>query len=507
MDVLLLSAYFGVLTLLALSGLHRLHLTIHALRRRHRRAASLGPGDRWPSVVVQLPMYNEAFVAERIIRAAAALRYPRDRLSVQVLDDSTDDTAVLVNRVVSDLVRAGAPVRVVRRPTREGFKAGALAYGMQQSDAELVAIFDADFVPEPDFLERLVPQLNEDPSLGLVQARWGHLNRNASLLTRAQGIFLDGHFAIEHAGRDRAGLLFNFNGTAGIWRRKAIEDAGGWRADTITEDLDLSYRAQLAGWRFRYEHEVVAPAELPASWTAFRSQQARWVRGSVETARLLLGRVLWAPGLSPPQRTEAVVHLTNNFAYLLMATLAALLPAAVVVRDQLGWRVPGGQALLSNLDITMLVAGTFAMVVFYGAAAARCRAGWRVGDLFYALCLGCGMSIGNAVEVIRGLRSRRSEFVRTPKQGEAQPRPRTPGPRKSQYRSPVKFDLMVVELLMTGYYASAVAYAVYFGLWGALPFLVMYLVGFASVGLATLVESTARVRSSMSVVAQPQSPA
>ena len=495
MDVLLLSTYFVVLALLALSGLHRLHLTVHALRRP-RRPRPASPSE-WPTVLVQLPMYNEAFVAERVIRAAAALRYPSDRLRIQVLDDSTDDTVALVNRVVADLRAAGRPIEVVRRPDRTGFKAGALAYGLQQTDGEMVAIFDADFVPLPDFLERTVPHLAADPKLGLVQARWTHLNRDTSLLTRAQGVFLDGHFAVEHAGRNHAGLLFNFNGTAGVWRRQAIEDAGGWRADTITEDLDLSYRAQLAGWHFHYEHGVVAPAELPESWVAFRSQQARWVRGSVETARLLVPVVMRSRALGWGQRAEAFVHLTNNFAYLLMATLAILLPAAVVLRDQLGWRVPGGQVFLSGLDVTMLVAGTFAMFVFYGVAAARCRSGWRVPDIVYALCLGCGMSLGNSVEVIRGLRSRRSEFVRTPKKGSG-PSTKT----RPAYRSPLKVDLLIAELILAVYYGAAVVYALYFDLWGALPFLVMYLVGFASVSIAMLIESTVRSRAPVSVPAE-----
>ena len=492
MEVFLLSAYFGVLTLLALSGVHRLHLTLHALRGK--RSPQTEPPAEWPSVLVQLPMYNEAFVAERVIRAAAGLRYPADRLKIQILDDSTDETVALVNRVVADLQDAGPTVEVVRRPDRQGFKAGALAYGLARDNSELVAIFDADFVPEPDFLQLLVPHLVDDPSLGLVQARWGHLNRDASMLTRAQGVFLDGHFAIEHAGRDIAGLMFNFNGTAGIWRRTAIDEAGGWRADTITEDLDLSYRAQLAGWTFRYVHDVVAPAELPQSWAAFRSQQARWVRGSVQTARLMLPQVLKARGLGWGRRTEALIHLTNNFAYLLMALLAFLLPAAVVLRDQLGWRVPGGQTLLSQLDVTMLVSGTFAMVVFYGAAAVRCRTGWRIGDLLYALCLGCGMSVGNAAEVFRGLHTQRSEFIRTPKQGSQRDRR-----ARKTYRSQVKVDIMALELLLAIYYAAATGYALYFALWGALPFFVMYLVGFGSVSVATLRESTKMARTPVPV--------
>ncbi|MEM7674551.1 MAG: glycosyltransferase family 2 protein, partial [Myxococcota bacterium] len=264
--------------------------------------------------------------------------------------------------------------------------------------------------------------------------------------------------------------------------------------DTITEDLDLSYRAQLAGWRFRYEHHVIAPAELPESWAAFRSQQARWVRGSVETAGLLLPTVLRARQLNFRQRSEALIHLTNNFAYLFMAALAVLLPAAVVLRDQLGWRVPGGQVLLSGFDVTMLIAGTLAMIVFYGVAAARCRAGWRILDLLYALCLGCGMSIANAIEVIRGLRSRRSEFVRTPKRGTA-----TGTKALTTYRSPIKIDLLAIELFMTLYYAAAAAYALYFSLWGALPFMVMYLIGFGSVAVATVFESAIRSRRTIEV--------
>ena len=477
-------AYFVTLTVLALLGVYRLVLTIWAIR-----AAPLPPPAKIPSdaprLLVQLPLFDEAFVAERAIRAAAALRYPN--LEIQVLDDSTDETVAIARRVVAELAARGVAITHVRRGDREGYKAGALAYGLTISDAELVAIFDADFMPAPDFLEGTVPRLLADDGVGLVQARWAHDNRDASPLTRAQAVFLDGHFAVEHRGRAGAGHFFNFNGTAGVWRRRAIEDAGGWRSATITEDLDLSYRAQLAGWRFVYAHDVVAPAELPESWTAFRAQQARWVRGSIETARLLLGRVLGARDISWRVRFDAAIHLTNNFAYLWMAALAVLLPVCVVLRDQLGWRIWGGQTALSILDLTMLTAGTFAMVVFYATAARLAEGGVnarRLVDIVFALCVGAGMSLSNAREVLRGSTSSHSEFVRTPKRGAA-----SVTKALGRYRPVAAHLLTTVELAFTAYFAAAVAYAIYWSLFGALPFLLLYLVGFGSVSLASIRET------------------
>jgi len=468
----LIFAYFAILTGLAALGLHRLGLVVAA--SRFRRAQPPAPAA-WPRVLVQLPLYNERFVAERLLRAVARLEYPRDRLRIQVLDDSTDETRWIVDRVVGSLVGQGIPVAVVRRRDRTGFKAGALNYGLQADDAaELVAIFDADFVPRPDFLRRAVPHLTADPQIGLVQARWSHLNRDASWLTRAQAVFLDGHFGVEHPGRAQRGHFFNFNGTAGVWRRRAIERAGGWSGDTITEDLDLSYRAQLAGWRFAFAADLEVPAELPATPSAFRSQQARWVRGSVETARKHLPAILSTPGLGWGRRLAAVVHLSTNFAYVAMAGLALLLPAAVVVRDRAGWRVFGGQALLSQLDLLTLSLGTAAMVLFYGFGVARVGGGSmrRAADVLFALCLGAGMCLSNAREALRGLRSGGSEFVRTPKAGED-----AQGALKVYGRIPA-VRRIGWEMAFAGYHGAALAYAGYHRLWGAVPFLALYFVGF-----------------------------
>lgn len=477
MASLLLVAYFAALAMLSIVGLHRLVMAVVAARSPTEPDAP--DPERWPSVLVQLPIYNEALVAERLLRHVAALEYP-GQLRIQVLDDSTDHTRALVDRVAEEIASDGVSIDVVRRQDRRGYKAGALAHGLTLDDAECVAIFDADFLPPSDFLRRTIPSLVASPEVGLVQARWGHINRDASWLTRAQAVFLDGHFAVEHAARATLGHFFNFNGTAGVWRRAAIDAAGGWRDLTITEDLDLSYRAQLAGWRFVYLDDVVTPAELPESWVAFRAQQARWVRGSVETARLLLRDVIGSR-LPVGLRIDALVHLGQNFAYVGMAALATLLPAAVVLRDQLGWRVPGGQTVLSVLDLTMLGAGTGAMLAFYGVGAWRSAhgPGWRRGlEVLFALCVGAGMSLTNTAEVLAGLRSRRSEFVRTPKQGAASRRKAA-----TVYRSPIRLGRLLVEVVYLVYFGVSVGYAVTYGLVGALPFLVMYTVGFAAVSL------------------------
>lgn len=483
MSAALVISYFVVVALLSVLGLHRLVMALVAWRAGStgaRPPARAELGAEAPTVLVQLPLYNEALVAERLLRAAAALRYPEGRWQIQVLDDSTDETRRVVDRTAAELAAQGAPIEVVRRPDRSGYKAGALAHGLTLSRHDCVAIFDADFMPEPDFLLRTVGELTRAPEVGLVQARWGHDNRDTSWLTRAQAVFLDGHFAVEHQARAALGHFFNFNGTAGVWRRAAIDQAGGWRALTITEDLDLSYRAQLAGWRFVYLDGVVTAAELPESWVAFRAQQARWVKGSVETARLLMGPLLRAP-LPWHLRLDAAVHLGQNFAYPLMALLATLLPAAVILRDQLGWRVPGGQSLLSILDLSMLGVGTCAMLVFYGVAAARTqgRVGLvRLSEITFALCVGAGMSLTNTAEVFSGLWSKNSEFVRTPKRGHASQN--TPA---GFYKSPIKLARLGLEFIYLGYFVAALVYALSWSLWGAIPFLGMYAVGFCAVCL------------------------
>lgn len=369
-------AYLAALAGLAVLGLHRLHL-VALVAGRHEPPAPPPPAE-WPPVLVQLPLYNEANVVARLIDAAAALDYPADRLEVQVLDDSDDLTQDIVAERVAWHRKRGVAIEQVRRPDRSGYKAGALAHGLTLTDAPLVAIFDADFVPAPDFLRRTVPYLG-DPNVGLVQARWEHLNRDARLLTRLQAVALDAHFRIEQRARSATGRFFNFNGTAGVFRRAAIETAGGWAADTITEDLDLSLRAQLCGWRFVYVDGVSAPAELPARLDALREQQRRWTRGAGQTARKLLGEVWRTPDVLLRARLEATFQLLLNAAYPLLLLLALLAVPLTAVGNG------GGAADRVQWLLSALASGSVAL--FY--VAAQSHRGQRGGSRQRCWCRRC----------------------------------------------------------------------------------------------------------------------
>jgi len=479
--VLALGVYFSILALLVLIGVHRLYLALVA--RRGPPRLDPPPPETWPTLVVQVPVYNEAFVAVRAIEAVAALSYPRDRLEIQVLDDSTDDTRLEIARTVAALSARGVPIRVLHRAERTGYKAGALAHGMNETSAERVAIFDADFVPPPDFLLKAMAILESDPGLGLVQGRWAHLNADRSTLTRAQGLFLDAHFSVEHAARSRQGHPFNFNGTAGVWRRAAIEAAGGWSADTLTEDLDLSYRALLAGWRFVYADALEAPAELPETWLGFRAQQARWVRGGVQTARKLLGRVWRAPAWTLGQKLEATMHLTGNIAYLLMALLAILLPVAVYLRHL---AAPTG-LVGALVDLGSMGIGVGALVYFYATAAALRSRPLPLRDLGLALCVGVGLCLSNAVEVLAALVRPAGEFVRTPKRGEAER-----GEMVARYRSPSARGRAVLEGGAALLHLVTIGYALVIGSYAVIPFLAIHAIGFGIVSIGTWREETER---------------
>lgn len=354
-------------------------------------------------------MYNERYVAARLIDAAAALDWPRDRFQIQILDDSTDDTRSVVDAAASRARAAGVDVEVVRRADRVGYKAGALAHGLATATGEFVAVFDADFVPPAGFLRETMGAFG-DEGVGMVQARWEHLNRDFSLLTRAQAVLLDGHFVVEQTARSRAGHFFNFNGTAGIWRRQAIDDAGGWDHDTLTEDLDLSYRAQLAGWRFEYLTDVTAPAEIPAEIHALRSQQHRWAKGAAECCLKLARRVVVAP-VSLRVRAEALVHLTANFAYPLLVVLAVTMPLMARIRQQPGfdWATP--------LDLTLFGVGFGSVAAFYVAAQRRVGLPvWRSLLMVpFVLALDIGLAVHKTRAVCEALVGHRTGFVRTPK--------------------------------------------------------------------------------------------
>ncbi|MDX1631644.1 MAG: glycosyltransferase [Thermoanaerobaculia bacterium] len=462
-----LATYYGTLGVLALFGVHRLVLLLDWWRTRDAVPPRPDPPDRWPRVTVQLPLYNERFVAGRLLRAVARLDYPRDRLEIQVLDDSTDETREIVAARVEKLTRQGLDIHHLHRSDRRGYKAGALAEATEIARGELLCVFDADFVPPPDFLRRTVPHF-QDPEIGMVQTRWGHLNREYSLLTRAQAVLLDGHFVIEHTARHRTGCLFNFNGTAGIWRRQAIEDAGGWQADTLTEDLDLSYRAQLAGWRFLYLPDLVVPSELPVDVNAFKSQQHRWARGSIQTARKLLPRLLGSP-LPWRIRTEGTIHLTNNLSYPLMVLLSFLVfPAMVLRQGSEAWKILA-------LDLPLFLGATISIAAFYAVSQVAIGRSWLETSrrLPAVMATGIGLSVHNTGAVLGGLLVDGGEFHRTPKH-------RIEG---SRGRHPREYGLsrgssFYVEGLFAGYFALCVVTAVGLDMWSALPFLYLFFQGY-----------------------------
>ena len=425
-----------------------------------------------PRVTVQLPIYNEKHVVERLIDAACGLSYPRDRLQVQVLDDSTDETTSLAERCVRLWRRRGVDVAVLRRPTREGFKAGALAAGLERATGEFVLVLDADFVPEPDLLQRLLPVMS-DPGVGMVQARWDHLNERDSWLTRAQAVLLDGHFFFEQGGRYRSGRFFNFNGTAGLWRRRALEEAGGWQFDTLTEDLDVSYRAQMAGWRFVFLEEVGVAGELPRSAGALLVQQRRWAQGGVQTARKVLPRL--ARGRFPVAvKLEAFVHLCGHLAHPLVLALSLLIVPAAFGRRELG--LDG----LWWLDGVVFAAAVGPFVTFYLAAARkRGRAWWTsIRAVGGVLALGAGLSLLLCRSVARGLVRRGGAFERTPKLGGAA---RSSGYEPTSGAFPGRRAARIAGAAMVA--AGVVAATA--GFWASLPFLAVFATGHLVLGTAS----------------------
>ena len=479
--------YFAVLLVLCGYGLHRSHLVFLYWRNR-KRIPQLRQGGEWdfseevpPVVTIQLPLYNEATVAVRLLEAVAKMDYPRDRFEIQILDDSTDETRRMVDREVDKLRAAGVDAVVVRRSNRIGYKAGALDEGLKVAKGELLAIFDADFIPQPDFLRSLVVEF-KDPTVGMVQARWGHMNREHSLMTRVQALMLDGHHLVENRARFSSGRLFNFSGTGGMWRVTAIRDAGGWQHDTLTEDLDLSYRAQLAGWRFVYREDVVTPSELPEDVSSLRAQQYRWARGTVQTSRKLLGTVLRSH-LTIPQRVEAVFHLTPHFAYPLMVVLSILLLPALLLSPTTDlWA-------MALVDMPLCIGTTTSLALFYGMAE-RAQGGsvWTALRRLPALiAMGMGMAPHLTRAVNDGLHSMAGEFVRTPKKG-------TSAGRYSSYAS-----IPLAEVALCLISVASVVVSIETAHWIATPFASLFAFGYGYVATLVVREQNARRRAAVAM--------
>lgn len=480
-ESLVITLYLVTLAVLALYGVHRTALLWAYLRHR---SDDVSPRKRYdeadlPTVTVQLPMFNERFVARRLIDAVGELDYPKDRLEIQVLDDSTDATTDIARARCEALRHEGLDVRYIHRSDRAGYKAGALEAGLRSARGELLVVFDADFVPQPSVIRTLVHHFT-DPSVGMVQARWGHLNRSRSLLTECQAMLLDGHFVVEHAARNRTNRFFNFNGTAGMWRKATIADAGGWEHDTITEDMDLSYRAQLAGWKFVYAPQVCVPAELPSDMTSFKSQQYRWAKGSIQTARKLLGRILRAP-LPAKVKREAFFHLTNNLAYVFLLLLAILQLPNMLIRRQMD------DPRLLMLDVPLFWATCGSVATFYVVAHRDAHGGvWAALKRLPAMmALGIGLAVNNGRAAIEGLFGRDVVFVRTPKNGGVDGHTHT-APLRYRGRWPWH---NVLELLFATYCGFTLVLAITTRSWASVPFVFLFAAGFSYVGGSSLLDA------------------
>jgi hypothetical protein len=475
--------YLVTLVGLFLYGLNAyVMLAVHWWHRRRAEAAPPPPAPAvWPVVTVQLPLYNERYVARRLLEAVARLDYPADRLEIQVLDDSTDETSGVVAECAGRLRAQGLRVAHLRRAVRTGFKAGALAAGCAEARGEFLAIFDADFVPPPDFLERTIPHFAE-PGVAVVQTRWGHLNRDYSLLTVAQALGIDGHFGVEQAARCWGRLLLNFNGTAGVWRKAAILDAGGWAHDTLTEDLDLSYRAQLKGWRILYRPDLTCPAELPVLVTGFKSQQRRWAKGSIQTAMKLLPAVLRAP-LPAWTKYQAFIHLTYYMIHPLMLTGVLLSAPLLGLRDV----TPPPSVLLGlSLAFGLGIFGPGCMLG-YAQRVLEPAGGRRLWQLPTIMVIGVGVAWSTSLAVLGAFRGRAREFVRTPKFGI--------GAGGGSWRGKAYGGGRpwggLVEIGLGLYCAATAASFWQQGHYGALPFLGLYAAGFLTVGALTVLQTVA----------------
>lgn len=485
-DWVVMGIYFGILLLLSIYGIYRFRLVYLFLRYRHYRPQPRGTFSEaeLPRVTVQLPIYNEMYVVERLLRAVTQLDYPRDRLEIQVLDDSTDETSEICRRLVEQYRAEGYDIVYLRRGDRQGFKAGALAYGLSFARGELIAIFDADFIPRPDCLRKMVPYFT-DPQVGMVQMRWSYINADYNLLTRLQQIMLDGHFVVEQTARSGSGGFFNFNGTAGMWRRTAIEWSGGWQCDTLAEDTDLSYRAQLFGWKFIYLLDEDVPSELPVDMNSFKVQQRRWAKGVLQVGFKLIGRIFRSP-LPWSVKLELFFRFTNNANAPLVILLSLLHWPVLIARYNQGW------FHLLVLDVPILLFATVSVLAFYGVAIWHLYPDWKrqVKYLPLVMAVGIGLALNNARAALEAFLGIRSAFARTPKFKIES--------RRDEWKSKrytFRHDLTpFLELALAVYFVFVVSYATQMQIYGTIPFLVLFFLGYGFTGAFSVIQGRAVAR-------------
>ena len=476
-DLAMMIPYFLVLFILAVYGLHRYWLVYDYYKYAKNTPGPPPEVKEWPRVTVQLPIFNERYVIERLVEAISRFDYPRELLDVQVLDDSTDETQQVARACVERFAAQGFSISYIHRSSRAGYKAGALENGLKTARGEFVAIFDADFLPSPDFLRLSIPYF-QDPKIGMVQARWTYLNRDYSLLTQVETILLDGHFVVEHGARSRRGTFFNFNGTAGVWRRETIGDAGGWQHDTLTEDTDLSYRAQLKGWRFLYLSHIECASELPVDMNGFKTQQARWAKGLMQTAKKILPKVMKSD--APLHvKAEAFFHLTANVSYPLMILLSTMLLPAMIVRFYQGWM----QMLV--IDLPLFLASSCSISSFYLVAQKELRpkTWWRTFLYMpFVMATGIGISVRNAQGVIEAIIGKKTEFTRTPKYKIER---KADSFLKKSYKNKAGW-IPYAEVFLGFYFILTVLYAILNETYATVPFLLLFVWGYLYTGFMSL---------------------
>lgn len=483
---IILIIYGACLVLVFFYSILQLSLSIAYARNRKKKAVEAKPvfnPATAPKVTVQLPMYNELFVADRIIETIAAFDYPADKFEIQVLDDSTDETKDVIAKKVAEVAARGVNIKHIHRVDRTGYKAGALDAAMDKVEGEFIAIFDADFVPDPDFLQKTMPYF-EDPKIGVVQTRWGHLNKNYSILTELQAFGLNGHFAVEQGGRSAAGHFINFNGTGGVWRKACIESAGGWEHDTLTEDLDLSYRAQLRGWRFKYLEDVIAPAELPITMSALKSQQHRWMKGGAECFRKMAWTIITFKGVKFSDRLHGLSHLFNSSVFVFILLMSLLSLPVLHIKDSfsdLNFFIQFGSIFISSTIFLMY----YYWLAYRDKSSNIVGSFFRyVGRFFQFLIVSMGLSLSNTVAVLEGYMGIKSSFVRTPKFNVA---------AKSEFKGN-KYDKKSISLITIGegllmllFGFTTINRAIYGDL-GMVPFHLMLTLGYGLVFFSTLKE-------------------
>ncbi len=486
-DWIILILYFSILTTLAIYGGYRVKQVIDFWRYRRFVPKPQGHFSEQdlPHITVQLPLFNEMYVVERLVKAITEIDYPREKLEIQVLDDSTDETVRLAEATVAKYVQQGFDIRYIHRSDRTGFKAGALEQGLKVAKGDLLAIFDADFVPKPDCLRKLVDFFT-DPLVGCAQMRWSHINGDYNLLTRLQTIMLDGHFVVEQTTRNRTGGFFNFNGTAGIWRRRAIAMSGGWQHDTLTEDTDLSFRAQLMGWKFVYLLDEEAPAEIPVEINAFKAQQRRWAKGVMQVGIKLYPRI-WRAPLPLRVKLEMFFRLTGNISYPLMILASFLQFPLLLVR----YNQPFYHLMV--LDLPLLFFSSISVFLFYGTAVWYLdeKRAPRLLHLPLVMALGIGLAFSNARAVLEALFGIKSDFIRTPKYNVGQTNDETWKAKKYKRKRGL---LPLLELGFALYFLLAILYAGRLHMWGTIPFLSLFFFGFGYMGMMSILQTTSAKR-------------